>query len=205
MRPSVWALAIVGAVAVLAGMLAYRLAVPAREEVPALAGFYLTAADPGADDLEFTDHTGKAVRLADYRGKALVLFFGFARCPDVCPTRLFELARVRERLGAAADQVQVVFVTLDPARDNPALLNSYLAAFDASFAGLTGTEAQIERLARRLFVVSRRVPVGDDYTIDHSAATYLIDPAGRRVFVGGIDTTDAQLVEALRQLVGEAR
>jgi protein SCO1/2 len=205
MRPSGWALAIVGAMAALAGLLAYRLMMPASDAVPDVAGFYLTAADPGADDLEFIDHTGKSVRLADYRGKALVLFFGFARCPDVCPTRLFELARVREQLGADADRVQVVFVTLDPARDTPALLNSYLAAFDSSFAGLTGTEAQIERLARRLYVVYRRMPVGDDYTIDHSAATYLVDPAGRRVFVGGIDTTDAQVVAGLRQLVAAAR
>jgi protein SCO1/2 len=98
----------------------------------------------------------------------------------------------------------VLFVTLDPERDTPDLLKSYLAAFDPSFAGATGTPAQIEALAKRFYVSHRKVPVGDDYSIDHSAATYLIDPDGERVYVGGSATSPAQLVAGIRALLGEA-
>jgi protein SCO1/2 len=133
-----------------------------------------------------------------------VIFFGFVRCPDVCPTRLFELAEVMKRLGPDRAQVQVLFATLDPERDRPEILRSYVAAFDPAFGGITGTAAQMAALAQRLYVAYRKVPLGDDYTIDHSAATYLVDAAGRTLYVSGSDTTDEQLLAALRTLTGQA-
>jgi protein SCO1/2 len=191
--------------AVLAGLVTYLFARPdvgSRDVPPDVPGFAATAANLNPADISFVDQDGVSRTFRDYRGRVVAVFFGFARCPDVCPTRLFELSQLMEQLGSDRDRVQVLFVTLDPERDTPGLLKSYLAAFDPSFAGATGTPAQMEALAKRFYVAYRRVPVGDDYTIDHSAATYLIDPAGERLYVGGSGTSPAQLVEGIRLLLG---
>lgn len=195
--------AAIAALALLAGFLLSLVLRPSPTAPPAapeLPGFYLSKTDPAAPDLSFLDQDGQPRTFADYRGRVLVVFFGFVRCPDVCPTRLFELARVMERLGPERARVQVLLATLDPERDVPGVLRGYVAAFDPAFGGLTGTPAQMEALAKRFYVAHRKGPLGEDYTIDHSSATYLMDAAGRTVYVGGSDTTDEQLVAALRTL-----
>lgn len=196
-----WGIAIV---AIMVGLVTYRLTNPNAESsriVGDMPGFATTAANPNAADIAFVDQDGTPRTFRDYRGKLVAVFFGFARCPDVCPTRLFELSQWMEQLGNDRERVQVLFITLDPERDTPELLKSYLAAFDPSFAGATGTRAQMETLAARFYVAYRKVPVGDDYTIDHSAAIYLIDLTGERVYVSGSGTSRAQLMAGIRALL----
>jgi protein SCO1/2 len=137
-------------------------------------------------DFALTDHTGKARTLADFRGKVVVLFFGYTQCPDVCPTTLAELAEAMRRLGADAARVQVLFVTVDPQRDTAELLGHYVPAFDPSFLGLLGDAPALERTAREFKVVYQKQPgsTPGTYTMDHSAGAYVFDPQGRlRVYV----------------------
>ena len=155
-------------------------------------------------DFALTDHNGKAVTLADYRGKAVVLFFGYTQCPDVCPTTLSELAAAIEKLGPAAKDVQVLFVTVDPERDTPALLAQYVPAFNPSFVGLYGDAAALERTAKEFRIVYQKQEGREpgSYTMDHSAGTFVFDPQGRlRLYVGygqGADVFAHDLAELLR-------
>ncbi|HJS39566.1 MAG TPA: SCO family protein [Burkholderiales bacterium] len=136
--------------------------------------------------LELTDHHGKARRLEDFRGKAVVLFFGFTHCPDVCPTTLADMAQVMRQLGADADRVQVLFVTVDPERDTREALAQYVPAFDARFLGLRGDLEATRRVAKEFKVYFEKRPGATPgaYSVDHSAQTYVLDPQGRlRLFV----------------------
>jgi protein SCO1/2 len=145
----------------------------------------ITGADFGRD-FELTDHNGKRRSLVDYRGKVVALFFGFAQCPDICPTTLSDLARVKQQLGADSDKLQVLFVTLDPPRDTQEILASFVPAFDPSFIGLRGTQDEIDKVTKDFKVFAQKVPGKDGgvYTIDHTAAIYVYDPQGRlRLFV----------------------
>ena len=131
--------------------------------------------------LSLTDHNGKPRQLADFKGKAIVLFFGYTQCPDVCPTTLLAMRDVLKRLGDDASRVQVLFVTLDPQRDSAQLLSGYVTAFDPSFIGLRGDDETIAALARDFKVFYTRQPgtTPDNYSIDHSTASYAYDPQGR--------------------------
>lgn len=151
-------------------------------------------------DLKLTDFNGRQRSLADYRGQVVVIFFGFTRCPDACPTEFFKLAQVMKRLGPSGDRVQVLFVTLDPERDTPDILKSYVTAFDPRFVALTGTTAQIYAVTRMFDVVHVKLPIGGDYTIDHSIATHVIDAQQRRRFIGSADLSVNDLVHDLRLL-----
>lgn len=136
---------------------------------------------------ELTDHTGKTRRLADFRGKVVVLFFGYTHCPDLCPTTLAEIAAALKKLGPEqAQRVQVLLATVDPERDTPEVLRGYVTAFDPSFLGLTGSDQQIAAAAKEFKVIYQKVP-GDrpgSYSMDHSAGTYVFDSQGRlRLFV----------------------
>lgn len=136
--------------------------------------------------LELVDHQGKARRLEDFRGKAVVLSFGFTHCPDVCPTTLADLAQVMRQLGADADRVQVLFVTVDPERDTEELLAKYVPAFDARFLGLRGDLEATRRVAKEFKVYFEKRPGASPgaYSVDHSAQSYVLDPQGRlRLFV----------------------
>lgn len=138
-------------------------------------------------DFQLTDHTGKPRTLADYRGKAVVLFFGYTQCPDVCPTTLSTLAEAMKRLGPDADRVQVLFVTIDPERDTPELLAHYVPAFDPRFVGLYGDAEATARTAKEFRVIYQKQPgpTPTTYTMDHSAGTFIFDPQGRlRLYVG---------------------
>jgi protein SCO1/2 len=154
-------------------------------------------------DFALIDTDGRMRTLEDYRGQVVVLFFGFARCPDVCPAELFKLALVMKQLGPAAARVQVLFVTLDPERDTRAVLKRYVTAFDNRFSGLTGSAAAIDRAAANFYVVYARVPTGTDYTIDHSASTFVVDRAGRLRLVGPPTAAVADYAHDLKLLVAE--
>jgi protein SCO1/2 len=133
-----------------------------------------------------TDATGKPRTLADFKGKAVVIFFGYTQCPDVCPTTLAELAEVMKRLGPDADRVQVLFVTVDPERDTADLLAKYVPAFDPRFMGLRGDAAATEAVAKEFKIIYQKQPgaTPGSYTMDHSAGTYIFDPQGRlRLYV----------------------
>lgn len=139
-----------------------------------------------AKDFAMTDHSGKLRSLADFKGKAVVVFFGYTQCPDVCPTTMTEMATVMQQLGPLSDKVQVLFVTLDPDRDTPALLSQYVPAFDKRFLGLVGDNAATEKIAKEFKVFYQKVPgkTPGSYTVDHSAGSYIFDPQGRlRLFV----------------------
>ena len=139
-----------------------------------------------AKDFALPDHTGKMRTLADFKGKAVVVFFGFTHCPDVCPTTMAEMANVMKQLGPDADKVQVLFVTVDPERDTPALLSQYVPAFDPRFVGMAGDLAATEKVAKEFKVFYQKVPGKQpgSYTMDHTAGSYVFDPQGRiRLFV----------------------
>ena len=136
--------------------------------------------------LALTDHNGKPRTLADFRGKVVVVNFGYTQCPDVCPTTLAQLAEVMKKLGPDANRVQVLFVTVDPERDTPELLSKYVPAFDPRFAGLYGDAEATERTAKEFKIIyqKRPGPTPGSYTMDHSAGTYIFDPQGRlRLYV----------------------
>ncbi len=132
-------------------------------------------------DFALTDHTGKPRTLADYRGRAVVVFFGYTQCPDVCPTTLSTLAETMKQLGPDADRVQVIFITVDPERDTQALLAHYVPAFDPRFVGLSGDAAATERVAKEFKIIYQKQPgaTPSSYTVDHSAGVYVFDPQGR--------------------------
>ena len=136
--------------------------------------------------LELTDHHGKLRRLEDFRGKAVVMFFGFTHCPDVCPTTLADMAQAMRQLGADADRVQVLFVTVDPERDTQEALARYVTAFDPRFLGLRGDLEATRTVAKEFKMYFEKRPGASPgaYTVDHSAQTYVLDPQGRlRLFV----------------------
>ena len=133
-------------------------------------------------DFKLTDHNGKPRTLADFRGKVVVMFFGYTQCPDVCPTTLSDL----QKLGGDADRVQVLFVTVDPERDTPELLSHYVPAFNPTFLGLSGDAAATAETAREFKVLYQKQAgsTPGSYSMDHTAGTFIFDPAGRlRLFV----------------------
>ncbi|MBB3119206.1 SCO family protein [Massilia sp. MB5] len=139
-----------------------------------------------AKGFALNDHTGKPVTLETYKGKVVVVFFGFTQCPDVCPTTMAEMSSVMKELGPQADQVQVLFVTLDPERDTKELLAQYVPTFDSRFVGLYGDPARIMQTAKDFKVFYSKVPGKEpgSYTIDHTAGSYVFDKNGKiRLFL----------------------
>ncbi|WP_245185574.1 SCO family protein [Falsiroseomonas frigidaquae] len=151
-----------------------------------------------------TDHRGRPVTEQDFRGRPVAIFFGFTSCPDVCPTTLNEMTSFIEAMGADADRIQWLFVSVDSERDTPQAMANYLEAFDRRITGLSGTEPQIAEAARSFRVYYQRVPLeGGGYTMDHSASIFLLDAEGR--FAGTVDYKESERValEKLRLLVGQ--
>ena len=158
-----------------------------------------------AKDFSLTDHTGKARTLADFRGKVVVMFFGYTQCPDVCPTTMAEMRAVVDALGPDGARVQVLFVTVDPERDTQSLLAQYVPSFHPSFIGLYGDAAATTRTAQQFKVFFQKVPgsAAGTYTVDHTAGSYVYDPQGRlRLFVRHGQA--ASLVEDIRTLLRTA-
>ena len=157
-----------------------------------------------AHDFTLTDSRGAARSLAEFRGKVVVVFFGYTQCPDVCPTTMTDMAEVKKRLGADGDKLQVIFVTLDPDRDTPQVLAQYVPAFDPSFIGLYGTREQTAAVAKEFKVFYQKVPgkTETSYTMDHTAGSYVFDRDGRvRLFLrhsGGVDPIVADLQRLVR-------
>jgi protein SCO1 len=130
--------------------------------------------------LELPDHNGKPRTLADFRGKVVTVFFGFTHCPDACPTTLVEMAEIMRELGADAEKVQVLFVTVDPERDTPQVLSQYVPAFHPSFLGLSGDADATARTAKEFKIFHQKQPgKTGGYSVDHSAGTYIFDREGR--------------------------
>lgn len=139
-----------------------------------------------ARDFSLTDANGKPRTLADFKGKAVVVFFGYTQCPDVCPTTLSEMAGVMKKLGPLSDRVQMIFITLDPEHDTPVILAQYVPSFDPRFLALTGDTAAIQKAAQEFKVVYQKVAgsTAGNYSIDHTAASFVFDPQGRiRLYV----------------------
>lgn len=138
-------------------------------------------------NFRLVDDSGKVRTLQDFRGKVVILTFGYTNCPDVCPTTLSELAKVRRSLGAHAQDVQVLFVTLDPKRDTPKVLRRYLHEFDPTFIGLHGTNKQIAKTAYKFRIIfqKEKSKSRSTYTVYHMSGSYVFDTKGRpRLFVG---------------------
>jgi len=134
-----------------------------------------------ARKLELTDADGKPRSLADWRGKVIVVFFGYTQCPDVCPTTMAELAQIRTQLGADGDRLETVFVTIDPERDTPEVLKAYVANFGPNVVALRGNAEQTAAAAKEFKVFYAKVPgkTAGSYTMDHTAASYIFDKEGR--------------------------
>jgi len=162
----------------------------------------ITGADYGRS-LQLTAHDGKPRTLTDFSGKAVVVTFGFTHCPDVCPTILADLAGVMKQLGADAERVQVLFVTVDPERDSAEMLAKYVTAFDPRFLGMRGDLEATQRTAKEFKVFFEKRKTGDSYSVDHSAQSYVFDPKGRlRLFVRH-DRIGQDLPADLKTLLGE--
>lgn len=153
--------------------------------------------------LELSDHHGQPRSLGDFRGKAIVVFFGYTTCPDICPSTLARLAEVMKSLGRDAERVQVLFVTLDPERDSAERLKDFVPWFHPSFLGLRGDPGQIKAITEefRVFSARKDVPGELGYVLDHSTGGYVYDPAGRlRLYVK--DTASIEDIAAdIRQLL----
>lgn len=147
---------------------------------------------------------GKAVGDTDFRGKYMLVYFGYTYCPDVCPTTLNAVADALDKLGAKADRIQPLFVTVDPRRDTPALVKQFAAAFSPRIMGLTGSAAQIATIAKayRVYYAEHRTGPGpDDYTMDHSSVLYLMGPDGRFIAPIRADLPPEAMAASLAKLV----
>lgn len=154
-----------------------------------------------AQGFALTDHLGQPRTLKDFQGKVVVVFFGFTQCPDVCPTTLTTLSRVLTLLGEDAKRVQGLFVTLDPARDTPAVLASYVPQFHPSFIGLYADTSATQAVARDFKVFFQKNGEGGHYTLDHTTGSYIFDPQGRvRLFTQHSATAET-LAADIRQLL----
>lgn len=141
-------------------------------------GLDVTGVDYGKDFL-LTDFDRRERTLADFKGKVVMLYFGFVQCPDVCPTALARAVETKRLLGADGDRLQVIFVTVDPERDSAEVLKSYMAAFDPTFLALYGDAQRTRKTADDFKVYYKKVPTGGSYTMDHSAMSYVFDTEGR--------------------------
>ena len=172
------------------------------ERAPQFKATDITGAQIGGD-LALTDHTGKARRLSDFKGKVVVVFFGYTQCPDVCPTTMSEVAAAMKELGAKAKDVQVVFVTVDPERDTQELLAQYVPAFDPNFLGLRGSEAEVEAFAKQFKVFYQKSPSpSGSYTMDHTAGSFVFDKQGRVRLLVAYGAGPAVFAHDLAQVLG---
>jgi protein SCO1/2 len=194
------------AMALTAGVAAtFGLAGCDRFRAPAFKGIDITGAEY-AKELALADPDGRRRSLAEFKGRVVVVFFGFTHCPDVCPTTMAELALVKRQLGTDGQRLQGVFVTVDPQRDTPELLKAYVTNFDPDFVALRGTPEETLAVAKHFKVFFAKVPgkTEDSYTIDHTAGAYLFDPEGRvRLFTRHGTGADALLHDVRILLAGK--
>lgn len=196
LRIGLWAL--VGLAAAGLGVLAMtgRLAPSA----PAVESYGAAIGGP----FELVDPAGRTVTDRSLRGRPFAIFFGFTRCPDVCPTTLSRLAQLRSKLGADGDAFDIVFVSVDPGHDSPADIGAYVDLFDTPILGLTGSEAQIAAAAKAYHVYYGKVDQpGGDYTIDHSATVFLMGRRGQFVATIDMEEGDKPALAKLRRLIAD--
>jgi protein SCO1/2 len=163
-----------------AGLAAMALALSGCSEAPSFTGIDITGADY-AQGFSLTDHNGQARTLADFKGQAVVVFFGFTQCPDVCPTSMSEMAQAKQLLGEQGSRLQGLFISIDPERDTADIMKAYMASFDPSFLALYAKPDELPALAKSFKVYYKKVdgPTPTSYTMDHSAGSYVFDPQGR--------------------------
>ncbi len=178
------------------------LALAGCDSGPKFKSTDITGVDYGKS-LDLTDHTGKPRHLQDFRGKAVVLFFGFTHCPDVCPTTLAEMSQALKQIGPDAERVQVVLVTVDPERDTQDALAKYVTAFDPRFLGLYGDLEATRRVAKEFKIYFEKRKTGDTYSVDHSAQSYVIDPQGRLRLLVRHDRISTDLPADLKVILNE--
>ena len=168
-----------------------RVSAPVAQQVAAIGGPF-----------ELTDQNGRTVTERDLKGRPFLVFFGFTRCPDICPTTLFEVSEIMRALGKDAERVGALFITVDPERDTPAALKDYLSSFDPHLAGLTGEPAAVAAVAKAYRVYFKKVPLDQGgYTMDHTAIVYLMDKDGRFVSPFNMKrTTEAAAADLRRYL-----
>jgi protein SCO1 len=172
---------------------------------PQFKAIDLTGADY-ARDFQLVDHNGQQRSLKDFRGKLVVLFFGYTQCPDVCPTTMAELAEAKKLLGKDGDKVQGLFVTLDPERDTPEVLKAYMASFDPGFLALRPTPQQLPELAKEFKIYYKKVEgkTPTSYTMDHTAASYVYDALGQLRLYTRYGTGPQALASDLKLLLQQA-
>ncbi|MBC3909789.1 SCO family protein [Undibacterium umbellatum] len=154
-----------------------------------------------AKDFLMRGHDGKDYSLASFKGKCLLIFFGFTQCPDVCPTALSRAVHIRKLLADKAEQLQVVFITIDPERDTPELLAQYMKAFDPGFLALYGDLKQTQDIAADFKVFYQKVPSGSSYTMDHTSISYVFDAQGKIRLALKHEQTAEQCAADLRALM----
>lgn len=174
---------------------------PAKQETQFFATD-VTGAD-FARDFQLTDHTGQPRTLADFKGKAVALFFGYTHCPDVCPTTMADMAKAVKLLGDQGDQVQVLFVTVDPERDTQPVLAKYVPFFDQRFLGLYGTPEQTAKVIDdfKVFYAKQDAEGKSDYTVDHSTGIYAYDKTGNIRLYFKYGQKPAEIAHDLRQIL----
>ena len=166
----------------------------------------LTGSKEYGQDFSMPDQHGKRRSMADFKGKVVLVFFGFTQCPDVCPTTLGDLAAVKQKLGAKGDKLQVIFASVDPARDTPEILQAYLANFDPSFLALRGSDEETAKMAKDFKVYYKPVEgqTPGSYTMDHTAGDYIFDPEGRLRLYSRYGTPVDTLAKDIEQLIDGA-
>ena len=163
---------------------------------------------PTAANFTLTDQSGQKRSLSDFRGKVVSLFFGFTHCPDICPTHLARQAEVMRQLGVQANDVVVLFVTLDPERDSPEALKSYMDAFDPRFIALSGTPEETTRIAKQYKIFWQKTPLPNSalvYTIDHTTNSLVIDQSGRLRLIVPHEMPAADVAHDLKLLIESNR
>ncbi len=176
--------------------------VPHKGELGKTWGQDVTGVDYGKQ-FRLTGLDGRVHTLADYRGKVVVVFFGYTHCPEVCPTTLYDLSQALQLTGAGAQKIQVLFITVDPARDNPAMLKRFVAAFNPHFSALYGNEQQTQRVLTAFGAVAHRHPAdaGGNYAVDHTAWAYVYDQDGRLRLQEPYGQTAAHLSDDFKRLI----
>jgi protein SCO1 len=175
------------------------------ETKPPFTGIDITGADY-ATGFALTDHNGQSRTLADFKGKVVVIFFGFTQCPDVCPTSLSEMAQAKQLLGADGERMQGLFISVDPERDTPEIMKAYMAAFDPSFLALYAKADELPALAKSFKIYYKKAPgsTPENYTMDHSAGSYVYDPQGRVRLYNRYGTGAQALADDLKKLLAGA-
>jgi len=195
---------LLGAAALLAGLAGCDGKTPGATAKPSFKGVDITGAEY-ARTLSLTDPDGQRRSLADFKGKVVVVFFGYTQCPDVCPTTMAELAEVKRQLGADGARVQGIFVTLDPERDTAVLLKAYVANFGPDIVGLRGTPEEIQAAAKEFKVFYNKVPgkTETSYTVDHTAGSYIFDAMGKVRLFTRYGSGAQALIDDLKLLLAE--